>query len=251
MSDVCEHDTFEDPKLSRQAPGAVLDTQDRKDCVAVILFDHVSPQDSGRLTRASDIAAGSTSVCQKVIIFLTNLGSGADTSVTKRQSCENRGILCNVPDGSDLSFIMACFYKYSTGQEMCQPSFTRYRVCLPAHDTVAADPRLMGITGINLNVISRAPSGAARTNVPCVARSLLSVLMLRFSCLLLFFLDAIPLASFRRDEGLVTSSAMTFGSFARIFCPYVLMNLLPHLCLAGAYCTASLSLCHLHLRDVE
>ena len=193
--------TFEDPKLARQATGAVLDTQDRKDCVAVILSDHVSPKFSGRLTPASDIAAGSTSACRKAIIFLTNLGSGADTSVTKRLSCENRGILCNVPDGSDLSLIMVCYYKYSTGQQICQPSFTRYRVCLPAHDTVAADPRLLGITGINLNVISRAPSGAARTNVLGVARRLLGVLMLRFSCLLLFFLDAIPLASFRRDEG--------------------------------------------------
>ena len=152
---MCEHDAFEDPKLSRQAPGAVLDTQDRKDCAAVILFDHVSPQYSGRRTPASDIAAGSTSGCQKVIIFLTNLGSGADTSVAKRRSCENRGILCNVPDGSDLSLIMASYYKYfATGQETCQPSFTRYkdavtstRLChmssLPTSAPVAAGPRLL------------------------------------------------------------------------------------------------------------
>ncbi|CAE7443208.1 Cacna2d3 [Symbiodinium natans] len=129
-----------------QAPGAVLDTQDRKDCAAVILFDHVSPQYSGRRTPASDIAVGSTSGCQKVIIFLTNLGSGADTSVAKRRSCENRGILCNVPDGSDLSLIMASYYKYfATGQETCQPSFTRYKDAVtstrhgPQHDIAGSE----------------------------------------------------------------------------------------------------------------
>ena len=159
----------------------------------MILSDHVSPKFSGHLTPASDIASGSTSVCQKAIIFLTKvLGSGADTSVTKRLPRENRGILCNVPDGSDLSLIMACYYKYfATGQEICQPSFTRYRVCLPAHDTVAADPRLLGITGINLNVISRAPSGAARANVLGVARRLLGVLMSRLFPSSSVFLDAI------------------------------------------------------------
>ena len=216
--------------LARQATGAVLDTLDWKDYVAVILFNHgVSAQYSTRLTPASEvnkdgiiswlnvqnfrsggtnfkialdaafatiqasIAAGSTSMCQKAIIFLTDgtadmsnndylsvqqqsqtydavmftyaLGSGADTTVTKRLSCENRGIFYNVPDGSDLSLIMASYYEYfATGQEICQPSFTSYTdavtnkklwpVCLPAYDRAGADPSLLGVTCMDLNMIA-------------------------------------------------------------------------------------------------
>ena len=88
------------------------------------------------------VAAGTTSMCQKAIIFLTDgeaeflesdfrniqvqsvtydtvlftyaLGSGADTTVTKRLACENRGIFYNVPDGSDLSTIMSLGSRFGT-----------------------------------------------------------------------------------------------------------------------------------------
>ena len=140
----------------------------------------------------ASIAAGETSMCQKAIIFLTDgtaemsndnfvsvqqqsvtydavvfayaLGSGADTTVTKRLSCENRGIFYQVPDGADLSRIMASYYEYfATGQEICQPSFTSYTdvvtntklwpVCLPTYDRAAADPSLLGVTCLDLNMI--------------------------------------------------------------------------------------------------
>ena len=62
----------------------MLDAQAKKDCAAVILFNHgVSPTFSGCLTPASDIAAGSTSMCQKAVPLTLHMAQGADASVTK------------------------------------------------------------------------------------------------------------------------------------------------------------------------
>lgn len=104
------------------------------------------------------VAAGKTSMCQKVIMFLTDgtatfreddflkaqtesqrydvammtysLGSGADMQVTKRLACDNRGIFYPVADGADLATTMAGYYQYfAEGQaaEMCAPSFVEYK----------------------------------------------------------------------------------------------------------------------------
>eukprot|EP00439_Symbiodinium_sp_Y106_P082272 s482_g21.t1 len=205
-----------------QMSGAVLDTLDWKDYATVILFNHgIAAQYSSNMVAVSDtqrgnmqrwlesqnwqmgstnfkvalneafstiqrsVAAGTTSMCQKAIIFLTDgeaeflesdfrniqeqsvtydtvlftyaLGSGADTTVTKRLACENRGIFYNVPDGSDLSTIMSSYYEYfATGQEICQPSFTSYEdiagggrlwpACLPIYDR-------WGVTCMDFNMM--------------------------------------------------------------------------------------------------
>eukprot|EP00437_Effrenium_voratum_P020749 CAMPEP_0181445630 /NCGR_PEP_ID=MMETSP1110-20121109/25687_1 /TAXON_ID=174948 /ORGANISM="Symbiodinium sp., Strain CCMP421" /LENGTH=715 /DNA_ID=CAMNT_0023569681 /DNA_START=39 /DNA_END=2186 /DNA_ORIENTATION=+ len=215
--------------LAKQATRAVLDTLDWKDYATVILFNHgIAAQYSSNMVAVSDtqrgnmqrwlesqnwqqgstnfkvalneafstiqrsVAAGTTSMCQKAIIFLTDgeaefldsdfrniqeqsvtydtvlftyaLGSGADTTVTKRLACENRGIFYNVPDGSDLSSIMSSYYEYfATGQEICQPSFTSYAdvagggrlwpACLPIYDRSRTDPSLLGVTCMDFNMM--------------------------------------------------------------------------------------------------
>ncbi|CAJ1335714.1 unnamed protein product [Effrenium voratum] len=196
--------------LAKAAAKAVIDTLEWKDFGTVILFNHgiaaqysqqlVAMFDAERanlknwldqqawaeggtdfkvsLDRAFDVisasvSSGSTSMCQKAILFLTDgaasfesadyasvrqrttqysvalftyaLGSGADATVTKQLACENQGIFYPIPDGGDLANIMSRYYQYfAAGVEICTPSFTKYQdsvtrtelwpACLPAYD---------------------------------------------------------------------------------------------------------------------
>eukprot|EP00927_Polykrikos_kofoidii_P059598 TRINITY_DN54744_c0_g1_i1.p1 TRINITY_DN54744_c0_g1~~TRINITY_DN54744_c0_g1_i1.p1 ORF type:complete len:1022 (+),score=121.94 TRINITY_DN54744_c0_g1_i1:51-3116(+) len=102
------------------------------------------------------VAASATSMCQKILLFLTDgqdpsfkdsdfrhvasrakklnvivftyaLGSGADPAATHRLACENKGIFHNVPDGADLATIMSKYYLYfAAGQRKCSSATVRY-----------------------------------------------------------------------------------------------------------------------------
>eukprot|EP00931_Biecheleriopsis_adriatica_P093204 TRINITY_DN6694_c0_g1_i1.p1 TRINITY_DN6694_c0_g1~~TRINITY_DN6694_c0_g1_i1.p1 ORF type:complete len:747 (-),score=132.23 TRINITY_DN6694_c0_g1_i1:68-2308(-) len=139
------------------------------------------------------VSAGDTSMCQKAILFLTDgkadfgdsdyqkmqqlskrfdttifsytLGSGADKSVAKKLACDNGGVFYPVPDGGDLSHIMAQYYSFfSSGQEVCVPAFTRYEdvvtgselwpACLPIYDRSSSQAELLGVTCMDLNVMA-------------------------------------------------------------------------------------------------
>ncbi|CAJ1422476.1 unnamed protein product [Effrenium voratum] len=215
--------------LAKAAAKAVIDTLEWKDFGTVILFNHgiaaqysqqlVAMFDAERanlknwldqqawaeggtdfkvsLDRAFDVisasvSSGSTSMCQKAILFLTDgaasfesadyasvrqrttqysvalftyaLGSGADATVTKQLACENQGIFYPIPDGGDLANIMSRYYQYfAAGVEICTPSFTKYQdsvtrtelwpACLPAYDRTGLEPALLGVTCFDLNVM--------------------------------------------------------------------------------------------------
>eukprot|EP00435_Cladocopium_sp_Y103_P024528 s4354_g6.t1 len=182
--------------LAQAATSAVIDTLEWKDWATVILFNHgIEAQYSQQLLPMSgeerskmknwlnhqiwnqggtdfqtalweafavierSVSAGSTSMCQRGILFLTYgeadfteydfaetqrkalqfsvaiftyaLGSGGDTSITHRMACENRGIFYQLPDNAeyaDLSTAMSKYYEYfASGVELCLPSFTRYQ----------------------------------------------------------------------------------------------------------------------------
>ena len=139
------------------------------------------------------VSAGTTSMCQKAILFLTDgeadftdqdfaetqrkalrfsvslftyaLGSGADTSVTRRLACENKGIFYKLPDHADLSTEMSRYYEYfASGVEFCTPSFTRYQdvvtgselwpACLPSYDRSSGERELLGVGCMDLNVMA-------------------------------------------------------------------------------------------------
>lgn len=180
--------------FAKKAVMRILDTMTWKDFATIILFNDgvkaaysaelVAMTDQNRLamkswcesqiwrgggtnfekplTRAFEILArsvskGETSMCQKVIMFLTDgqdpsygsdshyselstqatkydvfmftysLGSDADISKVKRMACENRGVFYPVPDGADLAAVMTDYYEYfAHGQEMCSASFVSY-----------------------------------------------------------------------------------------------------------------------------
>jgi len=140
----------------------------------------------------NSVAAGQTSMCQKVIMFLTDgtsefdksdfenakqlahqydvvifsyaIGDGADRVVGKRLACENRGIFYPVADGADLSTTMASYYQYfAAGQEMCSPSYVEYTDaitstqlyagCLTMYDRSNPRPEILGVTCSDLNMI--------------------------------------------------------------------------------------------------
>eukprot|EP00929_Paragymnodinium_shiwhaense_P080500 TRINITY_DN41992_c0_g1_i1.p1 TRINITY_DN41992_c0_g1~~TRINITY_DN41992_c0_g1_i1.p1 ORF type:complete len:760 (-),score=83.33 TRINITY_DN41992_c0_g1_i1:310-2589(-) len=119
---------------------------------------------------ADSIAAGRTSFCQKIIMFLTDgfaafsdddfketrrlssrydvrlfsygLGfdpsDSQDGSVPKRLACENGGIFYAVPDDKDLATIMAGYYAYfATGQQICEPSYILYNDVVTRTELVA------------------------------------------------------------------------------------------------------------------
>lgn len=139
------------------------------------------------------VSSGKTSMCQKVIMFLTDgsasfsnedfnrahsqsvehniifftyaLGSGADTGVPKKLACDNKGIFYKVDDGADLATIMADYYSYfAAGQEMCGPSFVEYKDavtstqlyagCLAMYDRTGTDPSLLGVSCLDLNLLA-------------------------------------------------------------------------------------------------
>jgi hypothetical protein len=61
----------------------------------------------------SNDAALATFVEEKdVVLFTFALGSGADTTVTKRMACQNNGVFFNVADGGDLGDAMSSYYTY-------------------------------------------------------------------------------------------------------------------------------------------
>jgi len=135
---------------------------------------------------------GQTSMCQKAIMFLTDgeddsysdysflqskatafdaivftyaLGTGADTSKTKRMACMNRGVFYAVPDGADLAAIMSSYYEYfAYGQEMCSASFityssatggqTLYTGCMAAYDRTQPSPSLLGVTCMDVSLLT-------------------------------------------------------------------------------------------------
>lgn len=139
------------------------------------------------------VSAGDTSMCQKGMLFLTDgeadfteydfaqtqrkalqfsvalftyaLGSGAQTYITHRLACENKGIFYQLPDHADLSTAMSKYYEYfASGVELCVPSFTRYRdvvtgaelwpACLPSYDRSSGEQELLGVGCIDLNVMA-------------------------------------------------------------------------------------------------
>eukprot|EP00913_Durusdinium_trenchii_P032996 g30891.t1 len=141
---------------------------------------------------SKSVSSGSTSMCQKAILFLTDgeadfsesdfsstraqaeqhsvaiftyaLGSGADTTITKRLACENKGIFYQLADGVDLSKVMSRYYEYfASGVEICTPSFTHYKdsvtgaelwpSCLPAYDASSGVRGLLGVSCFDLNVM--------------------------------------------------------------------------------------------------
>jgi len=142
---------------------------------------------------SASVAEKQTSMCQKAIMFLTDgeadfsesdyakavrkseeldaviftyaLGSGADTSVTKRLACENRGIFYQVADNADLGKVMASYYEYfAMGQESCDMSFVQYddavtgkeliAACLAMYDRGDIQPSLLGVTCMDLNMMA-------------------------------------------------------------------------------------------------
>lgn len=144
----------------------------------------------------NSVAAAQTSMCQKAILFLTDgqatytednfqttrqkalrfdtilftyaLGSGADTGVTKRLACENKGVFYSVPDNSDLATIMAQYYDYfASGQEVCSPAYVKYNDivggteiwtgCLPAYKRTSSHPETLGVGCIDVNVLANPP----------------------------------------------------------------------------------------------
>lgn len=139
------------------------------------------------------VAAQSTSMCQKIIMLLTDgqaeftdsdfarakqlaksydavlftyaLGNGADTTKTKRLACENRGIFYPVGDSDDLGRIMSDYYKYfAEGQQSCTTSFTEYSdaitktplyaACLPMYDRTTSHPSLLGVSCMDVNMLT-------------------------------------------------------------------------------------------------
>jgi len=142
---------------------------------------------------SASVAEGQTSMCQKVIMFLTDgeapfseadfdkaiqkseqmdaiiftyaLGSGADATITKRLACENRGIFYQVPDNADLGKIMASYYEYfAMGQDSCDMSFVQYddavtgqeliAACLAMYDRGDIQSELLGVTCMDLNMMA-------------------------------------------------------------------------------------------------
>lgn len=215
--------------LAKAATKAVIDTLEWKDYATIILFnDGIAAQYSNNLVPmfdaerinaknwlenqiwaqggtnfrtslntafdviSSSVRAGTTSMCEKAILFLTDgeadfseadyerikgystemsvalftyaLGSGADTTVTRRLACENKGILYPLADGADLSRAMSKYYEYfASGVEICTPSFTKYQdvvtgaelwpACLPSYDRSSGERGLLGVGCMDLNVM--------------------------------------------------------------------------------------------------
>eukprot|EP00930_Biecheleria_cincta_P028540 TRINITY_DN19922_c0_g1_i1.p1 TRINITY_DN19922_c0_g1~~TRINITY_DN19922_c0_g1_i1.p1 ORF type:complete len:791 (-),score=91.88 TRINITY_DN19922_c0_g1_i1:397-2769(-) len=142
---------------------------------------------------ADSVQSGDTSMCQKIIMFLTDgeasfteedfsttrrlatqydtiifsyaLGSGADTTTTKRLACENRGIFYPVADTADLSSVMADYYSYfAEGQQSCTSSFVEYKDkitdtslyagCLPIYDRTTEHATLLGVSCMDVNMLT-------------------------------------------------------------------------------------------------
>ncbi|CAE8654690.1 unnamed protein product, partial [Polarella glacialis] len=141
----------------------------------------------------ASVTAGKTSTCQRAVMFLTDgeaefdeadflqaqqmssewdtvwftyaLGSGANTVVTKRLACDNKGIFYPVSDTADLTQIMAAYYAYfASGQASCSPSFSRYADantaeilyagCLPMLERTAYNSSLLGVACMDINMLS-------------------------------------------------------------------------------------------------
>eukprot|EP00931_Biecheleriopsis_adriatica_P045700 TRINITY_DN26166_c0_g1_i1.p1 TRINITY_DN26166_c0_g1~~TRINITY_DN26166_c0_g1_i1.p1 ORF type:complete len:765 (+),score=129.38 TRINITY_DN26166_c0_g1_i1:56-2296(+) len=140
------------------------------------------------------VSAGSTSMCQKLIMFLTDgeadfgapdfqkvrelstkfdtvlftyaLGDGADTSITKQLACENRGIFYPVSDNDNrLATTMAGYYSYfAEGQQSCTPAFVEYKDaitkeplyagCLPMYDREGSEVHLLGVSCMDINMLA-------------------------------------------------------------------------------------------------
>lgn len=216
-------------RLAKAATAAVIDTLEWKDYATIILFNNaISAQYSQQLVPMFDeertkaktwlnsqswemggtnfktaldaafnaisrsVSAGTTSMCQKAILFLTDgqadftesdfasiqsrsqefsvalftyaLGSGADTTITRRLACENSGIFYPLADGADLSTAMSKYYEYfASGVEICTPSFTRYQdvvtgaelwpACLPSYNRSSGEQGLLGVSCLDLNLM--------------------------------------------------------------------------------------------------
>ena len=59
----------------------------------------------------SELASKSSSYSPKMHILTYALGSGADSSVLQRISCENRGVFYSTPDNGDLANTMAGYFQ--------------------------------------------------------------------------------------------------------------------------------------------
>ncbi|CAE8617388.1 unnamed protein product [Polarella glacialis] len=151
----------------------------------------------------ASVTAGKTSTCQRAVMFLTDgqaefdeadflqaqqmssewdtawftyaLGSGANTAVTKRLACDNKGIFYPVSDTADLTQIMAAYYAYfASGQASCSPSFTRYADantaeilyagCLPMLERTAYNSSLLGVACMDVNMLSSIDQLKAQPN---------------------------------------------------------------------------------------
>ncbi|CAE8651652.1 unnamed protein product [Polarella glacialis] len=152
----------------------------------------------------ASVTAGKTSTCQRAVMFLTDgqaefdeadflqaqqkssewdtawftyaLGSGVDTSVSKRLACDNKGIFYPVSDTADLTQIMAAYYAYSaSGQASCSPSFSRYADantaeilyagCLPMLERTAYNSSLLGVACMDVNMLSSIDQLKAQPNL--------------------------------------------------------------------------------------
>ncbi|CAE8646284.1 unnamed protein product [Polarella glacialis] len=141
----------------------------------------------------ASVTAGKTSTCQRAVMFLTDgqaefdeadflqakqkssewdiawftyaLGTGANTKITKRLACDNKGIFYPVSDTADLPQIMAAYYAYfAVGQASCSPSFSRYADantaqilyagCLPMLDRTAYNSSLLGVACMDVNMLA-------------------------------------------------------------------------------------------------
>ncbi|CAE8603801.1 unnamed protein product [Polarella glacialis] len=151
----------------------------------------------------ASVTAGKTSTCQRAVMFLTDgqaafdeadflqaqqkslewdiawftyaLGTGANTTVTKRLACDNKGIFYPVSDTADLTQIMAAYYAYfAVGQASCSPSFSRYADantkeilyagCLPMLERTAYNSSLLGVACMDVNMLSSIDQLKAQPN---------------------------------------------------------------------------------------
>lgn len=94
------------------------------------------------------------------IVFSYALGNGADSEVTQSASCDSGGISYIVPDGGNLSNIMASYYEYfASGIKDLNPRWLQYNDFITNDDLLSScaalydENKFKGVSCMDINLI--------------------------------------------------------------------------------------------------